>query len=63
MPLHACHTGSVCRSQRTGQRILIHLPLESGNYLKKFPIKRVIAVADWGLLSTDNLANSQEIVL
>ena len=29
----------------------------------RFPIKRVIAVADRGLLSTDNLANLQEIVL
>ena len=29
----------------------------------RFPIKRVIAVADRGLLSTDNLASLQEIVL
>jgi len=29
----------------------------------RFPIKRVIAVADRGLLSTDNLTNLQEIVL
>jgi transposase len=29
----------------------------------RFPIKRVIAVADRGLLSTDNLADLQEIVL
>ena len=29
----------------------------------RFPIKRVIAVADRGLLSTDNLANLQEIIL
>ncbi len=29
----------------------------------RFPIKRVIAVADRGLLSTDNLSNLQEIIL
>ena len=29
----------------------------------RFPIKRVIAVADRGLLSTDNLANLQELIL
>jgi len=31
--------------------------------VKQFPIKRVIAVADRGLLSTDNLANLQAITL
>ncbi len=31
--------------------------------VKRFPIKRIIAVADRGLLSTENLADLQEIVL
>jgi hypothetical protein len=31
--------------------------------VKQFPVKRVIAVADRGLLSTDNLADFQTIIL